>query len=41
MKKIQFIVKEEMDIVDYLVKYSDYSKSKIKSFFKYKKTYSS
>lgn len=39
MKNIIFKVKEEMDLVDYLVKYSDYSKSKIKSYLKYKKIY--
>ena len=37
MKNIKLIVKNNSDIIDYIVNNSDYSKSKIKSFFKYKK----
>lgn len=37
MKKITINVKENADLVDYLVLNSDYSKSKIKSLIKYKK----
>jgi hypothetical protein len=36
MKNIKLIVKSNSDIVDYIVNNSDYSKSKIKSLFKYK-----
>ena len=39
MKKINLNVKENMELVEYLTKYSDYSKSKIKSLIKYKKVY--
>ena len=37
MKNITLIVKYNSDIIDYLVDNTDYSKSKIKSLFKYKK----
>ena len=37
MKNIKLVVKNNDDIVDYLVNNTDYSKSKIKSLFKYKK----
>lgn len=39
MKNIKLKVKEEMDLIEYLLKYSDYSKSKIKSYLKYKKIF--
>lgn len=39
MKNIKIKVKEEMDLIEYLLKYSDYSKSKIKSYLKYKKIF--
>ena len=39
MKEITLIVKKQSDLIDYLVTYSDYSKSKIKSLLKYKKIY--
>ena len=37
MKWIKFVVKEELELVDYLLKYSDYSRNKIKSLIKYNK----
>ena len=37
MKNIIINVKENNDLINYIVNNSDYSKSKIKSFFKYKK----
>jgi Pseudouridylate synthases, 23S RNA-specific len=37
MKNIKLIVKEDIELVDYLVKYTDFSKSKIKSYLKFKK----
>ena len=37
MKAIKFVVKEELELVDYLLKYSDYSRNKIKSLIKYNK----
>lgn len=37
MKKVTLIVKNNDDLINYLVNNTDYSKNKIKSFFKYKK----
>lgn len=39
MKKINLIVKENSDLIEYLVSNTDYSKAKVKSLIKYKKIY--
>ena len=39
MKEIKLLATEESDLIEYLVKNTDYSKSKIKSLIKYKKIY--
>lgn len=39
MKNINLTVQEESDLIEYLIKYTDYNKSKIKSLLKYKKIY--
>lgn len=39
MRDIKLIVKKDIEIIDYLLEYTDFSKKRIKSLFKFKKIY--